>query len=219
MQRSTIWVNKKGLNEKCHGRIKNGKGAMTMGFDNRDGITGIVSYFVYDNGIIALGTDISSYYQNNEKEIRTTINQCVLEDNFNVDGEKVTKGAYYVGDNVITNGAFSYYNLDTDQTMILTATDVTGSWKRNATTRSDEPITVGVFNIGIHHGTNPTNSTYAYAVIDANKELNVERIVNTSKIQGVEFKNGDYILVFHSKGEYKLKSGKTITSNGGIVIK
>ena len=61
-------------------------------------LTGTVTYIVFDEGVIVLGTNICCHKQNNDKEIWTTITQCVLEDNFNVQADG----------NVITNGSFLY---------------------------------------------------------------------------------------------------------------
>lgn len=208
LNRLNIWNSKIGLNDKCYASIKNGKGAMTMDFDNRDMLTGTVTYIVFDEGVIVLGTNICCHKQNNDKEIWTTINQCVLEDNFNVQ----------VDGNVITNGSFLYINLDPERKLEYTYAKVTGSWRRNNKNIPTETVAVDVLKIGISHGTSPKGSKFSYAVIDASKKLEVENIVNTPLIQGVEFGNGGHIFVFHKAGEYTLKSGKTIKSDGGVVV-
>ena len=144
------------------------------------GITGLLTYICYDKGLIGLGTNINCP-EDNEKEIRTNINQCLLEDNFSQAG------------NTVINGQFKYHNL-CDKPFIVDAKEVTKNANRCNLSNPDLEITRKVFYIGFSQGVKVKNEDFAYAITSKDKDTSIKEIINTKAIQGVLFNDGSYKL-------------------------
>ncbi|MHB1152559.1 MAG: polysaccharide lyase family 8 super-sandwich domain-containing protein [Eubacteriales bacterium] len=220
------WYSRKGSNPFCAGVSDGRHGAMYMKTDH-DGLTGNLSFFFFDFGMVALGTNITyKVAEEAEKdntvvasEIVTTINQCFL-DNAAVDNKPVNSGeTIHIGKDRISNGGFTYYNF-CDKPLTIFAGEVTGSWKRNNLAESDEPVKRDIFKLYFSHGCLPVDSSYAYAVCGGAhaKKPTVARIVNTGSMQAVELEDGSAIAVFYQPGDYTTARGKTVSSTGGICI-
>lgn len=208
------WFSRRGSNRYCAGASDGRRGTMYMKLEH-DGLTGLLSYFFFDFGVVALGTDITYTAPGDAApaEIVTTVNQCYLDGCSAADGETVGP------DGCVTNGGFTYYNL-CGLPMTLSAGEVTGSWKRNNLAESDECVRADIFKLYFSHGTAPHNSSYAYAVCGGAGAARppVARIVNTGAVQAVELEDGTSIAVFHKPGEYITSDGRTVRSSGGIFM-
>ncbi len=205
-----------------------GLGAIYMELKN-DGISGILTYITYKDSLYALGTGLNCSKTANVTEIRTSINQCKF-DNPTVNGNAVAVNSPAMnlsGKDIITNGAFAYYNLG-DGSFTLEAKTMQGSYSRTDSAGSTAVQSADVFSLYISHGTTLANGSYAYAVVanpkgDAPKTtdaLPVKEVINNDTVQGILFEDGHYALAFHKAGSVTLKSGETVSSDkADIVIK
>ncbi len=203
-----------------------GLGALYMELKN-DGITGKLTYITYKDTLYALGADLNCSKSSNATEIRTSINQCKLDDPAvaGVAVEKNKKALTVSGKDVITNGAFAYYNLG-EGNLILEAKTMQGSYSRTDSAGSTAIQSADVFSLYISHGTKLENTSYAYAVKanskkDAPKsadEIGIAEIINTKDVQGIVFEDGHYAVVFHKAGSVTLKNGNTLTSDKADII-
>jgi chondroitin AC lyase len=134
------------------------------------------SYFCFPEGILCLGSDISSA---SPARVTTTLNQALL------------KGPVWVGDR---NGeralepgkhrfsALSYvhhdrtlYLLLSEQAVELSTVPVTGAWSSIFTEYSSVPITKPIFKLLVNHGEKPCHGTYAYAILPDVEQADIAR--------------------------------------------
>ncbi len=215
------WYSRKGTTDFCGGFSDGRRGVMYLKIDH-DGLRALVSIFFFDFGMVALGTGITysaEAEQENAAEIVTTVNQCFLDD-ASAGGKPVGPGeTVFVGEDRISNGGFSYYNL-CGRPLTLFTGKVTGNWKRNNLAESDEEVTRELFKLYFSHGCLPVDSSYAYAVCGGSnaKKPSVARIVNTGLMQAVELEDGSASVVFYQHGEYTTSRGKTVSASGGICV-
>lgn len=203
-----------------------GLGAMYMELQN-DGITGKLSFITYNGGMIVLGAGLNCNKTSNLTEIRTSLNQCKL-DNARIGSTALVLDSGDVtvtGDGAIYNGAFAYYNLG-EGTLTATAKRMSGSYSRTDSAKPESIQSADVFQLYISHGTALQNASYAYAVVgnadgkapSSASELPVSKITNTENIQALEFTDGHAVIIFHSAGSYTLSSGETITATEAKII-
>ncbi len=222
------WGKDKYVGSHCGGKDDDalGLGALYMELKN-DKINGMLSYITYKDTLYALGAGLNCSKDGNTSEIRTSINQCKL-DAAAVGGTAIAlnaPAAVISGKDVITNGAFAYYNLG-EGMLTLEAKTMTGSYSRTDSAGSKTEQSADVFSLYISHGTSLSDASYAYAVRanskkDAPKtaeELDIKEIINTPDVQGIVFEDGHYAIIFHKAGSVTLKSGETITATGADVI-
>ncbi len=207
------WYSRKGTNSYCGGASDGRRGVLYMKLEH-DGLSGLLSYFFFDFGMVALGADITHTVPDTGEapEVVTTVNQCFFTGTGGLSGETVQTGPER-----ISNGCFSYFNL-CGTPLTVSAGPVTGSWKRNNAAESDEPVKRSVFKLWYSHGRRPVSSSYACAVCGGAEAENppVARIVNTASLQAVELEDGTAVAVFHRPGGYTTVRGGTMDSAGGI---
>ena len=222
------WAPKVYKGTHCDGKADpaTGLGALYMELKN-DGITGKLSYIMYDGGMIALAAGLNCSKTSNTVEIRTSLDQCKLN-SASVGGTPLTLNAQETtvnGGTAVCNGAFAYYNLG-EGSIIASAKRMSGSYKRSDLDKQNVTVEADVFSLYISHGTTLNSSSYAYAVA-ANADgkapkdssgLPIKNIINTEKVQAVEFTDGHYVIVFHEGGEITLSSGKTVKADGAKII-
>jgi len=224
----TTWAPKVYKGTHCDGLVSEsfGLGALYMELKN-DGITGKLSYIMYDGGMIALGAGLNCTKSTNGTEIRTSLDQCKLN------GAKVgdtplikdAQATVVSGNAAVYNGAFAYYNLG-DGVLTASAEQKSGSYKRSDLDKDEVIVSADVFSLYISHGTTLNNASYAYAVAanadgkapkDASS-LPIKKITNTEKVQAVEFTDGHSVIIFHEAGEITLSSGKTVKADGAKIV-
>lgn len=198
-----------------------GKGVLTMNL-LQDNITGQLSFFVFENGLIALGTDLNCSKANNYKEIRTSVNQCKAVNPITINGELLQDEIIIRPGEKVINDGFAYYNLGKND-MRADSRLMTGSKSRGDSAGSGEEVSVQVFQCWYSYGNTLLNEDYAYAVIDVEQEnenywwLDIS-ITNTTDVQAVEFKDGHYAAVLHTSGEFTLTGGTVVSGISGSII-
>ncbi len=212
----------------CGGKTdeKTGLGALYMHLEN-EGITANRSFIMYDGGMIVLISGLSCSKTDNNKEIRTVLEQCKYASCAIGDKElSLNSGAVTVpGKKSVRNGAFAYYNLGNGS---LTAVAKTrhGSYSRTDSAKPFVKQTADVFSLYISHGKKIRNGSFAYAVAEnfdssapaGADGLPVCEIINTESVQGVLFKDGHYAFVFHASSVVTLQNGITLNAEKGDII-
>ena len=197
---------------------------------NEEGLTALKTYIQLNSITICLGTDITCTKENNEKFINTSIEQCYLN-NASYNGQSIDGTVITVTDNkAIYNGAFAYYNLDTDKVLHVDCREVEGSASRVVAGASTAVTTADIFKVWLEHGYDPDGDKYAYAIRatgDGNAPadasgLGIVKIENSSDMQIIEFDDGTIAGVFHNTSAiYETATGSELSPEDGetVVIK
>lgn len=205
------------------GGVSNGKIGMSC-LDYKDNkVKAKKAWFMFDEGIVCLGTDISS---KSKYDIFTCINQTLAEDDFAVsENSKIVAADTYA-----KTGSFDWvYNNKmgyiTDSPVSVKIEERTGDWQSISERVDSETYTGKVFEIGIPHSLKPKKAYYDYTVlmnttVDKLNEycLNptIETLSNTDSVQAVYNKESNTIMaVFWEKGTLTLPSGDLLTVSRG----
>lgn len=171
------WVSSIGLGEAG----VTGMQIKTLGNGARDGAFAKKSYFMFDNKIVAVGSDIKNLSQNLEYSIETVIeNRKIADDlsnSFTVDGTAVgtdksqalypaAKWAHLEGTD--SNDSIGYVFPETASVHGFKESR-TGLWSDMndlpGMRTSDEPVTRGYATMYIDHGTRPEAASYQYVIL------------------------------------------------------
>ncbi|WP_412931161.1 polysaccharide lyase 8 family protein [Lederbergia ruris] len=154
-------------------------GAAGMDF-SLSGLTGSTlqgkkSWFMFDDEIIAVGSDIHS---SDNRQVETIIENRQLKDSgdnrFVMNGEEKskqlgwsekvdnTKWAHLEGN--VANANIGYYFPETSEVSVLREAR-TGSWNDINDGGSKKSITRNYLSLSIDHGANPKNASYAYVLL------------------------------------------------------
>lgn len=128
----------------------------------RDGVAAKRAWFLFDEGMVALGTGITCTA---EEPVRTTLNQCRWRGPAYLAGNEapLAAGRYpLAAGSAWWQDGVTYRILDGSGT--LTLGQQTGAWS-DCGVGSSEPVTLDVMNAGLEHGVKPHGATYAYAVL------------------------------------------------------
>lgn len=132
------------------------------------------SWFMVDDVVIALGSNISS----RDGEIHTTIDNRILrgkkENRVTIDGTTINLEGNIPGEN------FGYKILGAPKMTVKTE-NRTGTWKEIGG-KSDVPITETYFTAYIDHGKNPNNEKYSYIIMPMFSKEEIEKY-DTSSIK------------------------------------
>ena len=204
------------------GGVSDGEyGAAVMDY-SRDGLDAHKAWFMFDDQMVALGTNINSY---SDKTIYTSINQCALDGDVIVSNgktaQKITKAQDLSGKYVLHNG-IGYIS---DSPMILETEERTDSYiKINSySTYKDKYETREIFELGIDHGIEPEDGKYEYRTVfnadeaKMNKELtnsSIKVLRNDDKVQAVyDSEKKITQAIFWKMDTLELPSGLTLTTS------
>ena len=192
-------------------------------------ITANKSYFFFDGGFVALGSEIKSS-SNSDCDVWTTIDQPERKSDvkFFINGtlEKISlSSSAKLSFTNITDGAWFYCNgkgyiVLPDKNGVnlkFWAENRTGDWHDLDVTYSSGDIhAVNIFQLSINHLKKPKNEKYAYIVFpniteqklnDYFKNLPVKILENSKNIQAVQQINSNIIeIVFYKKGSIAINS-------------
>lgn len=189
------------------------------------------SWFMFANGVVALGADISSSASG---EVITTINQTLEREEvqYSLQGER-GKGSnlelietfdwvYHKGIAYISNGAIG-----------LQSGVRSGDWKDISTRKPLTPHTDTVLELGISHGVEPKSGGYEYTLLfnrtlDASFLGELDRyvedptyqvVVNSGEVQAVwDKESSTFMAVFWKKGELIMPNNLRLAVNRGCNI-
>jgi chondroitin AC lyase len=195
------------------GGVSNGRYGLSVLTLDTAGTTGQKSYFMFDDEMVALGTDIRS---TSASPVHTTVNQAVAETNATVGGAAVADGtdAQSVGDARWAYNDEVGYVFGPDQDVKVSNKAQTGSWT------DAEPVTRDAFSLFIDHGTAPSAGSYDYTVLPAAAPEAVEAyaadpavvtLQNDTAVQAV--KNAELevtMATFAAAGSLDLGDGRTL---------
>lgn len=210
------------------GGVSNGTIGMSAIDYDMNGVSARKSYFMFDEGVYHLGSDIHS---NKKEEIYTTINQPLAR------GELITSVDSYIANNGVNNCNYSgnvdwVYNNGvsyiTDSAISLTQQSKSGDWENingNSPSIAHQDM---VLEIGISHGVKPRKGSYEYMVLvnttaDATANYANSPMISTianDKYKQVVYHSGDEIMqaVFYKKGSVTLPNGDVVEVNKGCTM-
>lgn len=175
------------------------------------------AWFFFDEEVVCLGADIHSA---SDKEINTSINQCLSA------REKKAIVCSKGKRSILEEGSLSYnspkwilhdgvaYLFPEKADVFVSKQTQSGNWYDINRTATKEMQQKEVFTLGINHGTQPSDATYAYLVVPGKdtpkainkyrKKGNIEIAANTADVQVVRNKDlGIWGMVFYNAGEFK----------------
>lgn len=169
--------------------------------------------FFIGNEIIHLGCGLYS-----ETDLNTTVNQCIFDGSFNIDGEsygmeRVERSAKY-----IAHGNIAYIFAEPTE-IVAKASHIDGEWNKITEMTETVKISRDIFTAYIPQ---KTGDSYAYAVLlnegeEKAKSYVFPEFVNTKKVQAV--KRGDIICaVFYEAGSVNLDGTELTAENPCFVI-
>lgn len=140
-----------------------------------------VADFAIPGGLVCLGAGLRCDLR---REVNTTVEQCPLV------GEIIREGGS------IIHNEIRYTPLD-EKNLVLETPHVIGSWKRNNSLCSDDPVEQDMFIVTIPH-TKETDGKYAYMFTTAAEEApKVTVIENTDEMQAIEIDGVGVMAVFN----------------------
>ncbi len=197
-----------------------GAAAMSL---NKNGLTGLKSWFFFDDEIVMLGANISLQAQ---KSVFTTLNQTLLSGGVSASVGKqilVLKN----GPSNLKNVSWVYHNgvgyifpNSTDVNIVRGSRS--GSW--NSINRKFQNVTVkkDIFTLYIPHGVAPVNKSYAYIIVPGissgknlityHSRLPIRILKNDSNLQAVTNTNLNVSqFVFYKSGSIDINNGLSIS--------
>lgn len=170
-----IWGNRNGNgakavkpynnSSKVSGLVKDGYMITAMDY-KRDTLSCRKAWFFFDKGIVCLGAGI---IKPGTSLVTTTIEQSWF------------RGRMRKGDNWASNGPV-YYFLLSDADHKAGVRDNEGRWSWMSPELPDSLLSGRIFEMLIEHGSNPTDASYAYAVIPGESLCRARRCIKPIKI-------------------------------------
>ena len=187
-------------------------GAVGTIYDKKE-VTAHKSWFYFDDEYVALGTGINQ--ESGTSSVFTTLNQVVQNDTV-IYSENNTQQSL-----VTTSGTTSVTDLDwvlQDEVGYVNLLP-----NSNFNISSDHRSGTNIFTVGIDHGINPTNASYAYAIYpntnavsiaDYQANSPIQILSNTQTVQAVYHNTLETTqAIFYSPGSLTLTDGSVLTVN------
>lgn len=208
------------------GGVSNGKIGMSCLDYNDNKVKAKKAWFMFDEGVVCLGTNISS---NSKYDIFTCINQTLTKDDFAVS----ENSEVYTAETYDKTGSFDWvYNNKigyiTDSPVSVKVEERTGNWQTISERVDSEAYAGKVFEIGISHAVKPKKESYDYTVLmnTTVDRLNaycqnpsIETLSNTDSVQAVYDKDSNTITaVFWKKGTLSFPNGDLLTVSRGCAL-
>jgi chondroitin AC lyase len=190
----------------------------------KDDVRARKAYFFFDEGFVCLGAGISAEL---DEKVATSVNQCLLNGDVLVLCESLTEmgrgrleGGRVRG---VHHDGIGYYFLG-NQNVVVRSDAQTGSWKDlEANSKHKELMTKDVFSLWVDHGEQPSDGSYAYAVMPGmGRELFVDKagvfpfaiLKQTSAVQAVEFADQGLVqIAFFEAGGLQVLGGLDVEVN------
>ncbi|HEY8896252.1 MAG TPA: polysaccharide lyase family 8 super-sandwich domain-containing protein [Niastella sp.] len=172
---------------------------------NYDGVKAKKAWFFFDNEVVCLGAGINGTGNN---PVVTTLNQCWLNGNVQVDKKKLSAGKQQD----VTNPSYIWHNdlgfyFPGGGNVVVSTAEQKGNWYHINNSHSKNEITGNVFKLWFNHGAAPVNGKYAYVVVPGKPEAiktsmdQVKIIANTDVMQAVKHLGLNMLqVVFYQPG-------------------
>jgi len=153
-------------------------------------VTAKKSWFFFDDEVVCLGAAINCSAPEN---VTTTINQCWLKGDVEVEGKKIKGNSITSYDNPswIIHDGIGYYFPEKEKVFVSNK-EQKGDWYHINNSTPKAKVSGDVFKLWIDHGLNPVNAHYAYIVVPNAKDNSLESanasvkiIANTEQLQVV----------------------------------
>ena len=204
------------------GGVSDGKYGVIAYVLNDYGVSAKKAWFMTDDRVVCLGTDISS---DSDKEIHTAINQCRLDGDVYAQNGTLSKlviqGKASVSKGWIWHNKVGYY-FPEESAGVLKAGTQTGKWSKINFNQPSDEVSMPVFNFVVSHGINPSSATYSYVVAPGinNPQIlstfaidDVKIESNTSDIQAISCKSRDMVQAVFYTPSTLVCNGKKITAS------
>lgn len=214
--------------------VSNGTIGMSFMRLRNNGVRGRKAYFMFEDGMICLGTGLSTYHK---EPLLTCVNQTNFKGDAMAGGEplklgETKQGAFpyvyhdqigYIVDSTVQDGE----KIVPENEVAVSAEHRDGDWKTiNERFSENKPVSGDCFTISIPHEKN--KASYAYTVLpnvtqqetaDYAENPYLEVLENSKKIQAVYDNRKDILqAVFHKGGSLHLPSGTTVSVNKACVL-
>ena len=123
------------------------------------------AWFCFVNEIVCLGSGITT---DDEKGAYTTLNQCnLINETVIIDGKEVKDGNYKLSEiNYVLSDNVGYVFLQKENNIELITGLKKGKWcDVDTASGSNEEKEKRIFLLGINHGKNPVDASYAYVIM------------------------------------------------------
>jgi len=180
------------------------------------------SWFFFDDEIVCLGAGITSTAS---QPVMTTLNQALANGPVWINGKRQTgeQEVQFQGPAWVNHDSTGYMILDAKQVWLRRGAS-TGTWRSisHQDHATDEPVTQDIFTVGIDHGAQPKDASYAYVVLPAASESQteaythqqpIEVVSNTRDLQAVSHTGlSIHYAVFYQPGNVTFPGGIRLTS-------
>ena len=193
----------------------------------RDGVTANKSYFLFPDFTVCLGSGINGQ---NDQHLQTTIEQCFSSTPLYMNSGKISK--HRNSETKASTNARSFwhqgsgYIINQGRDVVVNLEKKTANWGNVLDWWSKQEEAKNVFTLGIDHGKNVKDDTYAYAVFpnidkkDLGKTYKKQPYKihsNSAEIQAVQHDKYTSI-VFHQSGTIKINDAIELSSNVPAIL-
>ena len=212
-----------GIHQVYAGGVSDGDfGSASFKMTEKMGTTAYKSYYMFDEGYVALGTGIRS---SNWADVNTTVEQRYLKGDVQVNGQNIAQGEKTYKDVNTVYHSGTGYIFPEKETIGIKNKTVTASWldHRREYDTSTEKLKADMFALWITHGNRPSNGDYVYSTLmnttpeklaEYNKNYPVVIVENNKKQQAVWHKTEKIAYAtFYEGGEIKFHDGLTVKSD------
>ncbi len=185
------------------------------------------AWFMFDDEVVCLGAGIKS---ENDSEINTTLNQCLLKGDVTVVSEQgmeiLAEGEHHKeGVSWVMQDKVAYF-FPTPGSVNITNRTETGNYIE--ITNRNEEASEKVFKIWLNHGKKPSSGTYSYMIvpnvstvsdIQSYDEDNIEILKNSESVQAVRNKRLNITsVVFYEPATFWYDKELSIRATEGCAI-
>ncbi len=189
------------------------------------------SWFFFDGGFIALGSDISA--PRAEQRVNTTLAQVLADDRVVVGMSDESEVRFFDERTLSSNEAkwilhdgIGYVPIGDNDTLHVSKETRHGNWSDIGI--SDGQVSAQVFTAWFDHGERPDSATYAYAVLPGSDESKLNSftsqadwrvLANSETIAAVHYDlSSTTQIVFYEPGELTIRPGLTIKADQACLL-
>lgn len=207
-------------------------GVAAMRLDHT-GMTGWKSWFMLDEGIVAMGSVISAANQAFTEKVLTTLNQTRAEGEFHI-GRKSAAPAVgelpfsqtYQDVDWVWHRDVGYVIFGDNDPLTVTAESVQGDWASIGASRGT--VSGNVFSLYFDHDVRPVGKSYSYMVLPSAsaattqryaEELPIEVLRHDGWVHAIRHKStGAIYAAFLGQATLEVEAGVSIASNEPVLL-